>query len=162
MAALLTSTLLLMFPSVLFGKASKVPVFDDSATLTLSCYPQEVPLISGTLSVTVVVASESEVDQAKLEDVHLSITVNRNGITPKAKSLDAPFDPDFDSDSSYGKIIPVTFSVSSTLLPLQQDPIPVMVLASLESTPLTNVTASIIDNRGEPWFIVHAIERRDS
>ena len=141
---LLTSVLLLVLPSLVYGNSITRKVLHGSGSLQLSSSPDRVAL-SGILNVTVNLTAAVTPDL--VADLPLDIEVTDNSITPMYK------DKHFEIiRGDYCKSIPVMFN-SSSKMPLHEEPIPVRISMSFDNT-LVSVTSSIVDNRGKHKVII--------
>jgi hypothetical protein len=132
---LLTSVLLLVLPSLVYGSTTTIKVRNDSGSLQLSSSPDKVN-ISGSLTVNVSVTGVVP------DDLPLTIEVADNLLTPVYEDRQLTLD-----NGILGKSVPVTFS-SSSQVPLQEESIHVRVSITFDGTSV-DAESYIIDNRGE-------------
>ena len=143
---LLTSALLLVLPSLIYGSSTTRKVLNGTGSLQLSSSPDRVA-ISGTLNITINLTAAITPDL--VEDLPLDIEVIDNSITPMYE------DKNFEViRGGYCKSILVTFN-SSSKMPLHEEPIPVRISMTFDNTLVAvTPTPSIVDDRGEHKFVI--------
>ena len=142
---LLSSVLLLVLLSVIYGKSTTIEVFNESASFELKGYPDTINL-TDTLTVTLTLMAGLEVTGPHAKDIQslpLIISTIDDGISftkQAAKVLNT-------TNKSIIKLFSVTFGMPANVPP-RREPIPMNISASFDDQQVA-IVINVIDNRSE-------------